>query len=172
MSGAEFNGAGYASVNVYDKTMVIIREIKEKESKQLADLLNEDHLLRSYLGFLPDLIITATEVQSKIEEWTKSKSAMCFGIMEEDIIRGMISLSHIKLEKGTGQIGYWMGSDHRNKGICSQAFELVIQKAHELGLHTVSSTISVENRPSRAIWEKHDARVIPISSEKLRYELK
>ncbi len=63
--------------------MVTIREIKENESKQLADLLNEDHLLRSDLGFLPDLIITATEVQRKMEEWTKSKRAMCFGIMQE-----------------------------------------------------------------------------------------
>lgn len=152
--------------------MVEIREIKEKESKQLADLLNEDHLLCLNLGFLPELIITATEVQSKIEEWIKSKSAMCFGIMKEEMYCCIISLSHIELEIGTGQIGYWIGSNYRNKGICSKAFELVIHNAHKLGLHSISSTISEENRSSRAIWEKHLAKAIPISLEKLRYELK
>ena len=79
---------------------------------------------------------------------------------------GMISLSHNDEANKSARIGYWMGREVRRRGICSQAFDQVIEKARGLRLTSVSSTISKTNHASISIWEKRNAARMEISKRR------
>lgn len=136
---------------------VTIRRIGPAEARRLAGLLNRDGALRDDLGFPTDSDITPREVEKKIAEWETVHDSMCFCILEGETAVGMISLSHIDRIRGKAQTGYWIGSRYRNRGICTKAFRLLIQKAREQDIETLSSTIAVSNNASRAIWEREGA---------------
>ena len=68
---------------------------------------------------------------------------------------GMISLSHIDEKLRTARIGYWVGSRFRNKGICSEAFRMILEIARDKGIVEFRSDIDKDNVYSLKVWEKY-----------------
>lgn len=151
--------------------MVKLREIQERESKQLANLISQDDTLRKELGFQDDHGISPDSIQTDIQSWQKDKSAICFGIFQNRQIVGMISLSHRDAKTKTARIGYWIGSDFRRKGIATEAFAKVITKAQEMGIASLSSRINKTNQASISIWNKFKPNSTEISSDQVRVEI-
>jgi len=151
--------------------MVKLRVIKNNESKQLADLLCQDSVLREELGFPNDDTITPESVHTDILTWQKKKSATCYGIFRNNEITGMISLSHQNVKEGTARIGYWIGTAYRRKRIASDAFAEVLSKARKMGFTTVCSKIDKTNHASISIWKKYKPKIKEVSTEQVEVEI-
>ncbi len=75
------------------------------------------------------------------------------------------------MTKKTARVGYWIGSDYRSRGYCSSAFRLVVNRAVELGISILTSTIAEENINSQRIWDRRGGYVTGILKGKVTYEL-
>lgn len=148
-----------------------IRVIKRNESKQLADLLCKDPVLREELGFPNADTITPESIYSDIKTWQRKKSATCYGIFRNNEITGMISLSHQNAEEKKARIGYWIGTAYRRKRIASEAFAEILSKAQKMGFTTVSSKIDKTNYASISIWRKYKPKAKEISTEQVEFEI-
>lgn len=151
--------------------VVKLREIRERESRQMAELIGQDRPLMEELGFNSEKQLTAKSIYSDIQAWQKSKSAVCYGIYHDNQITGMISLSHHNQKEKTARVGYWVGNDFRRKGIASKAFAAIIGKARTLGIERLSSKIDKTNYPSLSIWNKYKIKREEISKKQIKVEL-
>jgi len=132
--------------------VVTIRELALEHATALAEMLNEDVQLRTDLGIHGEYRNTAEGFLRDIGDWCRSRRAVCFAILADGTTVGMISLSRIDPMVGTGRIGYWMGSNYRRRGYCTNAFGLVLQEAFRRGVRTVSAWIEKDNVPSERLW--------------------
>ncbi len=151
--------------------MVAIREITAEDAAALAEMLGGDAVLRADLGFRDEQRETADGVLRHVREWCRSRQAVSYAILADGVTVGLMSLSHIDPTAATGRIGYWVGSDHRRRGYCSQAFALVLQEARRRGVSTLSALIHNDNAPSRRLWESAGGIGTPESAERMRYTL-
>lgn len=152
--------------------MVAIRELTHDDGAALAKMLNDDVMLRADLGIRTDDPATADGVLRDVGEWCRSRKGVSYAVLVDGITVGMMSLSRIDPESGTGRIGYWIGSDHRQRGHCTRAFELVLQEARRRGLRTVSASVVNGNTASRRLWGRAGGTGTSVSAERVRYELR
>jgi [ribosomal protein S5]-alanine N-acetyltransferase len=151
--------------------MVSIRELAREDGAALATMLNDDAVLRADLDVRSGTPNTAEGVVRDVRKWCQSRRAVSYAILAGGVTVGMISLSHVDPESGTGRIGYWVGSRFRKKGYCSRAFDLVLQEARLRGVHTVSASVASTNMASRRVWEKAGGIGTPVSADRTRYEV-
>ena len=135
-------------------------------------MLSEDEILRGDLNLSPDFKPDSFRVLKDIKSWCKSRNAVTYAVILSDRTTvGTISLSHINNEEKTARIGYWIGSSYRSRGYCSIAFGLVANKAVEMGISKLISTIAEENINSKRVWDKHGGCVTGSRNGKSTYEL-
>jgi RimJ/RimL family protein N-acetyltransferase len=73
----------------------------------------------------------------------------------EDRLAGSFSLLEIDLERGYGEIGYWVAAEARGRGIATRATRLVHEWATaELGLRRLEILPHADNAPSRRVAER------------------
>ena len=57
--------------------------------------------------------------------------------------------------KDAAEIGYWIGEEYQNKGICTKAAKLVVQRAFkELNIKAIYGTYYLDNLKSKRVLEK------------------
>ena len=57
--------------------------------------------------------------------------------------------------KDAAQIGYWIGEEYQNKGICTKAAKLVVQRAFkDLYIKAIYGTFYINNVKSKRVLEK------------------
>jgi len=152
--------------------LISIRGLTDEDCRQLAAMLCEDDILRRDLGIPEDRKSTAEAFARFICEWERERNASTYAIvLDGDTAVGTISLSHVDLVERSGRIGYWVGSDYRKKGHCTEAFGRVVEEAVSRGLERVRASIAEENIPSRRIWERHGGRVVCCEDGKIAYEI-
>ncbi len=151
--------------------MITLRELTLQDAAAIAEMLNDDVVLRADLGIRSAPQNTSDTVMREVGEWCKSHQAVSFAILAGGVAVGMMSLSRIDPKAGTGRIGYWVGSCYRRQGFCTKAFKLVLQEAVLRGVHTLSSSIDKDNVPSRRLWESAGATSTPVTAERMRYTL-
>jgi len=153
-------------------TEIIIKEAGEREAEQLAIMLWKDNVLRNDLGVHLADRPTGEDFLRKLKEWCRQRRATAFAILVHDTAIGTISLSHRSMDGVSARVGYWIGSDYRRQGYCTQAFAAVCAAAESEGVMSVSATIASGNIASCRIWERQGAIASEISPQRLRYELK
>ncbi len=135
-------------------------------------MLCEDEILRADLKLGPDFKPDSFKVLKDLKSWCASRNAVTYAIiLSNRTTVGTISLSHIDMTEKTARIGYWIGSNYRSRGYCSSAFRLVVNRAVELGISKLSSTIAEENINSKRIWDKHGGYVTGSCKGKVTCEL-
>jgi len=149
------------------KDFCSIREATPQDAEHLADILCHDEILRDDLGVKESP--TANDVIEKLSNWWKDAFGISFAIIHEGKAVGLISLGHINSEEKTARIGYWIASENRAKGICSMAFDEILQIARERGIREVSASVRNDNVPSKKIWQKRGAIGQPITEERTRF---
>jgi len=74
---------------------------------------------------------------------------------ESDRLIGTVGLMELDLERGYGEIGYWIAAPARGRGAASAAVVLVREWAHaELGLAEIELLPHRDNRPSQRVAER------------------
>jgi ribosomal-protein-alanine N-acetyltransferase len=48
-------------------------------------------------------------------------------------------------------VGYWVDTGHLRKGLATAALQLLVERAHELGLHRLGASTRVDNRASQTV---------------------
>ena len=80
--------------------------------------------------------------------WSSDHASWVVRDVDGSVI-GQVSLHHLDLESGNGEIGYWIVARARGRGIGAAAVEAATRYAFDvLGLHRVELFHAVENEPS------------------------
>lgn len=134
----------------------IVKNLENKYLKNFVKILDNDKMLIEQLGNCKGPLSCA-EFVAHTKKWSKKNKAQVFAIINREAI-GLISLSHINKRTKTAKIGYWIASKYWNKGYGSKAFEQILNLAREKNIKIVSCLISKENKASKVIWEKFNAK--------------
>ncbi len=131
------------------------QETALRYSDQLAAILNCDEGLPPSVkgsGTAPPL--SATDFLSYTQSWCREKSAQSFAIVDEsDSAVGLISLSHIDIERGMAKSGMFLASRHEGLGIPGAAFPQLLKMARALGITQVSGAIPELEAVAADVWE-------------------
>ena len=74
---------------------------------------------------------------------------------EEGRLAGSFSLMEIDLDRGYGEIGYWVAAEARGRGVATRATRLLHEWAtRELGLRRLEILPHVDNTPSHRVAER------------------
>ncbi|WP_424358251.1 GNAT family N-acetyltransferase [Methanocella sp. MCL-LM] len=97
---------------------------------------------------------TATFIRRSLEQHEKDE-AIILGLLYRGKIAGVVSLVTIDWENEKAEIGYWIGTRYRGRGLMTRACSTLVTTAFEdLGLHRVEIRVVTENDRSRAIPER------------------
>ncbi len=135
----------------------LVKDLGNKYLKNLAGILKNDKKLIEQLGNRKEPL-SCDEFITHTRKWSKKNKAQVFAIIINREAIGLISLSHINRRKQTARIGYWVASRYWNKGYSSKAFAQILNLAKKDNIKIVSCLISKENRASKAMWEKFNAK--------------
>ncbi len=93
-------------------------------------------------------------VNDVIKKWDEGK-AYNFGIVVDDEVVGVCSLSEVSKDYHHAELGYWLGKPYRGKGIMTKAAEEVVKFGFlELKLHRIDVWHYDINKGSQRIIEK------------------
>lgn len=151
--------------------MVTIRQPMLDDCFALAVMLNTDTLLRDDLGIGSDYQTETYSILLHIRQWCCSRRGISYIIDADKTVVGLISLCRIDHAARTGQVGYWIGSQYRRQGYCTEAFRQIIKLAASLNLCCISADIDSDNIPSRRLWEQAEGIGAPLSKTCCRYQL-
>lgn len=136
--------------------MLKIREINEKYSNELAEVLSTDEKLHRQLSLNSKMmVIDGTEYLKGCRKWESKKDGKCFAVVNDNKAIGSISFAY-KDEK-TASIGYWIKSNEWGKGFCTQAFKEILLIAKREEYTYVTASILKRNIISKRIWENYNA---------------
>lgn len=70
-------------------------------------------------------------------------------------IVGTVSLSDVSWQCGYGTLGIMVGEEHQGRGIASRALPQLVNRVFSRSrLHRVVATVSIDNEPSRRLFER------------------
>ncbi len=150
--------------------LISINPFSLQNAADMVEMFRTDEVLRRELG-LEDKVFSAEEEYKFVSDWCKKTNSVQFAIRYGNEFAGMISLSHIDEKLRTARIGYWVGSRFRNKGICSEAFRLILDIARDKGIVEVRSYIEKENEYSLSIWRKYYHAIEEKNEKQLRVRI-
>ena len=108
-----------------------------------------------------------------VAESRAAERGIAWGIHHEGALCGVIGLEGIRRQLGawqmdSGEIGFWVGRAHRNRGIITEATREVVRFGFEdLGLHKILIGHVAENVASQRVIEKVGFRYIGVRREHL-----
>ena len=150
---------------------ISIKPFTYESANELVKMFTDDEILRKELG-LEAKEFSADEEYEFITNWSKKTNSEQYEIRYGEILAGMISLSHIDDEKKSARIGYWVGSEFRNRGICKAAFGLLVSDAKERYFKILESDIDKSNVYSLKIWEKYNPEIIEKNEKQYTVKIK
>jgi ribosomal-protein-serine acetyltransferase len=132
-----------------------LRLIVREDAAELFSLIEANRLyLREWLTWLDGMTsVTTAEsyIASRITLAAENK-AFCFLIRSEDRAVGLGHLVDIELADRKASIGYWVGAEHRGRGLAKKATLAIVNYAFsELPLNRLEIRCATGNLASRAI---------------------
>lgn len=152
--------------------MISIKPFTHEVAEELCRVFQTDAVLRKELNMPDRSRFSADEELLFISEWNKKNNSESFAIRYGDEFAGMISLSHIDLAKNKARVGYWVGSEFRNRGIGKKAFELILRIAKSKGIEVLESDIDKSNLFSLKIWEKYNTVITEKNERQVSVKIK
>lgn len=147
-----------------------IRTPTPADAVQLSALISSDEKLRqtTQMNAHP----APGEYLAVIQDWRDNRQTLVLAIViTGDNAVGQIALSHIDFVQRQCQIGYWLGSEYWNQGIMTEAVDLALSLARELGLLEITATVDKTNIASLRILRKYYPKFESISENKYRCEI-
>lgn len=146
--------------------VITLKVLKASDTEALY-LMRSDKELCEKAGLKTDKNLGQTytfihNVARKIKE----RQFYYWGIFNEDILVGVISLWGLDYILKSGELGYFTGSDHLRKGYMSKAVKLVVNYVLlETEIVTVTAYVETTNKASKKLVEKLGFKMIEESIE-------
>ncbi|MDA3839436.1 MAG: GNAT family N-acetyltransferase [Candidatus Delongbacteria bacterium] len=145
--------------------------IVQNHYADISLLIGSDTQLQKELGFKKGSIPTKLQVEKDFISWCESHKAEMYSIFKDDIFIGLITISRIDVKNKSARLGYWLGSEFRQKGYSSIAYRKMLDKVPSMGINKLNGSVLVSNLPSRLLWENHGATEIGKEKDNIVYEL-
>ncbi|MBI5120054.1 MAG: hypothetical protein HZA67_03555 [Rhodospirillales bacterium] len=136
--------------------------------EQLAEILNWDQgLPDSVKRRETTLPLSTGGFLEYTRTWCLEKAAQSFAIVRhQDEAVGLMSLSHIDLERKAARTGMFLASRYVGQGIPAQAFFLLLKQAKTLGIRQVSGAIPELENIEAEFW-RHIGATIDFESNRI-----
>ncbi len=134
---------------------IILRKVKDSDATAIVENVNDKEVTR-YLSTVP-YPYTMKDARFFIEKLCKKKNSKHFAIelKETGKLIGVVSLSKINRKHKKAVIGYWIGKKHWNKGIGTEALNLILGFGfRKLKLNRIYGKVMVPNIASAKLLEK------------------
>lgn len=129
-------------------------------SERIAEILSTDEKLHMMMNSSKPMKKTdAEEYFIVCSEWCKKRNAILFAILLDNVPIGSISICDIDFKSRAAKTGYWIESAQWGKGYMTKAFALVITKAKEMEIKTLTCSIRKDNPASISLWQKYGASI-------------
>ena len=135
-----------------------IRSLKAIDAEKIYEYLQNFDIVK-YLATVPSpyLLENAISFINFANEMEVERKEFHFAIANilDDSMLGLIGVKELNRDNGTCEIGYWLGSEHHNKGIMTKAIKQITQFCFvDLGLHTIKAIVFESNIASIKTLEK------------------
>ena len=116
--------------------------------------------------------IELKDFKDKTNTWCCNSNSEFFGIFNNNVFVGTISLSKQNMKENRACIGYEIFNKFRRQGFASAAFKLILKLANNKKFSNLHATIRKENDPSLKIWRNEGAVFEEFSTNKVEAILK
>lgn len=136
---------------------LLLQEMNEKDSKQLAVILSRDSVYRTTLGFAKSYDEEhARRLIMFHRAWLSSLTGIEYGVYDRETkeLMGMVSVT-VNRAHDRGSIAYVIGEGYRSRGIATEALGVFLPyAAHLFSLHKLTASIMESNPASIKVVEK------------------
>jgi RimJ/RimL family protein N-acetyltransferase len=77
-----------------------------------------------------------------------------FGVIEDGAVAGAIGFPRLSWENERAEVGYWLATHARGRGIATRAVKLICDWGFAQGFHRIELIASTENPASQAVAER------------------
>ena len=135
-----------------------IRSLKAIDAEKIYEYLQNFDIVK-YLATVPSpyLLENAISFINFANEMEVERKEFHFAIANilDDSMLGLIGVKELNRDNGTCEIGYWLGSEHHNKGIMTRAILQIVRFCFEyLGINTIKAIVFESNTASIKTLEK------------------
>ena len=148
-----------------------LRTVTLEDATQLAEMLCADTQLRNDLSIADDVRPTATDFLVKVQRWETKRNGRTYAVAAGANPVGIISVHPSSEDSSRGKVGYWVGSQYRGVGYCTDALQQLLAVVADHRMTSLSGTVGKANLASGRVWEKLNAERDPIEEGKCRFTL-
>jgi len=135
-----------------------IRALKQSDSGEIFTYLQDFDIVK-YLATVPTPYLLENALAFVIfaneKETEKTEFHFAIANITDDKMLGLIGVKEINYQVGTCEIGYWLGREHHNKGIITQAIGVITQFCFvSLELSTIKAIVFESNIASMKALRK------------------
>ncbi len=140
---------------------LLLRSYTPDDAEPVFDAIEETRL--SLLRWVPDIGSRSTVLEvrsgltSLITAAANHRKHIVFGIWEPSSERflGEVGLYSVDLQRGVGELGYWLRQGARGNGYVSEAARMLVAYARStVRLRRIEAHVAAENLPSRRVVER------------------
>lgn len=137
-------------VEITGRHGIVLRSLTLADAEALAVIAND----ASIIAFVRDIFphpYTLSHAREFIQFTVKDTHLQSWGIFENNILTGVISLTlQNDIYRHSAEIGFWLGSAFRKRGIITEAIALVCQYGFsQLPLVRIFAHVFVHNEASK-----------------------
>ncbi len=146
------------SLYLRGKLVVLTNDLDASYASEIADMAN-DRLVRDMLA--SETFPHPFTVEDALAFFDKNRSIDNEMFAEDFIIlyggkpAGIIGISNISWRHRSAHVGYWVGRKYWNRGIASEALELIARHSAEIGLHRLYTNVLDHNLASARVLQKN-----------------
>lgn len=135
---------------------IVLRPLEINDAAVLADMANNINVWNNLRDLMP-FPYTLRDAWNFIAMCETEDHVTTFGIEYQAQLAGVIGLSvQGDIYRHAAELGYWIGEQYWNKGIASQAVQLLVQYGFEkLNLIRIYSSVFEHNKASQKVLEKN-----------------
>jgi ribosomal-protein-serine acetyltransferase len=134
-----------------------LRPLREADAEELHSLVEKNRAhLADWMPWAADQELEGTQnfLRTTAEKRQRGEALDC-AIVLDGRIAGSAGFARIDPVARTGEIGYWVATEHEGRGLATSAVSALIEHGFgELGLHRVEIRAATDNVRSRAIPER------------------
>lgn len=134
---------------------IVLRSLRIKDAKRLADLANNEKVSRNLRDGFPNPY-TEADAENFLQKFSNQDPVTFFGIDYNGEYVGNISLVPCQdIYRMSAEIGYFIGEPYWNKGIVTTAVNLISEYGFShLGIVRIQTGIFEYNTASQRVLEK------------------
>ena len=133
---------------------VVLRPWSTEDSARLTDAFKDPAIQFWHRRTIPSNEEAETLITGYAQEWRAETRGNWAVVSTADELLGRVSLNPMNLEDGEAEIGYWVRSETRGRGVALQAVDLLTSWSFRVGFHRMIIHHSTTNPTSCSVARK------------------